>query len=233
VPLAQRAITACERTVAELTGEPVETFAKRLYPSPDASLAVARWMERYEPQCVVLVVSSVWTGYETSVYRLGTVLPGPFKRLVKQAEHVGARTAKSRALHVRAARRVVRRTVGVAPRFTPAEVIASARACIQVVVRVEDVALVVRGPETRYPGNGRPATRARLEARRVEVDAAIAESCKRLYIDYLGREIDAPETDDHLFLPDGVHLNVATNLARGEREGEVLAAAWLRIHRGG
>jgi hypothetical protein len=222
VPFPQRAVNSCERTMVEILGRPVETIAKRIVPTPDAGDVVQRWMERYQPQAVILVISAVWTGYETSAYSLGHRLPGPFTRVADGVERLGARTATSHGPALRIARRVAHGAVGIAP-FSD---------CIRLVVRHEDVAFVVRGAESRYPGDGRPATRARIEARRVEVDAAISATCRRLHIDYHGRPPDAPETDDHLFLPDGVHVHAAEIAFRGECEGAALAAAWQRIHGG-
>lgn len=232
VPPPQRAVNACERTMVEILGQPVETIAKRIVPTPDAGDVVQRWMERYQPQAVILVISAVWTGYETSAYSLGHLLPGPFTRLADGVERMGARTATNHGPALRIARRIAHGAVGVAPRYTPGEIIAAFSDCIRQVVRYEDVAFVVRGAESRYPGDGRPATRARIEARRVEVDAAISATCRRLHIDYHGRPPDGPETDDHLFLPDGVHVHAAELQFRGECEGAALAAAYQRIHSG-
>jgi hypothetical protein len=230
IPIEQRTVATCERAFTEATGLPAETIVRRIVPSADAGAVVERWMARFEPDCVVLIVSSFWMAYETSVFRLGNALPGPLQPLVGGARYLGSKTATNQSAPVRAARRMVRRGVGVASRNTPAEVAAAASDCIRQVLRQEDVTLIVRSPVTRYPGDGRPSTRARLEARRLAVDDELAALCRRLHVDYLRREPNGPETDDHLLLPDGVHAIASENVRRGEREGFALAAAWLRTH---
>ena len=181
------------------------------------------------PICVVLVISSVWCSYETAAYRMQRSWPTLLQPAGRAVQRWGGRTAASNALALRAGRLLARRFVGVSALFHPEDLLATTEACIRAILRQEDVVLVVRGPVTRYPGDGSDVTRDRLEAIRLQVDDGLALICERLHVEYIPRDPGAPERDDGIFLPDGVHCDAVEHGRRGLREGAALVAAWRRL----
>lgn len=229
IPENGRAPSVCERTFADLAEEFAETTIRRIVPTADAPGVVDRWLSRYRPDCVVLVISSVWCSYETAAYRMQSSWPPAFQPLARAVQRWGGRTASSNSIALRAGRQLSRRLVGVSARFRPDEVVDVAEACIRTIIQNEDIALIVRGPVTRYPGDGGEVARSRLEQRRREVDDGLTVVCRRLHVEYLGREPFAPEQDDDILLPDGVHCNATEHGRRGLREGRALAMVWHRL----
>ncbi|MGH2633850.1 MAG: hypothetical protein ACRDG3_10610 [Tepidiformaceae bacterium] len=230
VPEHDRAPAVCERTFSEAVGESAETAIRRIVPNLDAPEVVERWLARYEPDCVVLVISSVWCSYKTAAYRMQSTWPRPVQPLANAVQRWGGRTASSNGLVLQAGRKVARRLVGVSARFLPDDVVSVTEACIRTILRHEDIVLVVRGPVTRYPGDGSDHARLRLEKLRSQVEDGLDTACKTLHVEYLARDPKAPQRDDELFLPDGVHCNAVEHGRRGTREGAALAAAWQRVN---
>ena len=110
--------SVCERTFSEGTGEPVETVFRRIVPNPAAPGVIERWLTRYEPECVVLVVSSVWCSYETAAYRMQRSWPTLLQPAGRAVQKWGGRTAASNVLALRAGRLLARRFVGVSAIFS-------------------------------------------------------------------------------------------------------------------
>jgi hypothetical protein len=228
VPERERAISVCEREFAQAIGQPVETVLRRFDPTPAVPDVVDKFMERYEPDCVLIVLSSYWCCYETAAYRAQKAWPRPLQPLARRMERWGGRTASNSSVLLRAGRAASRRTVGVATRFEPAEVVESVQACIRRILRREEVALVVRGPSTRFPVPER--SRQRIEDRRLAVELPMKEFCRRLHIEYVPRDPARAWSDDDVLLADGIHVNGAAQTAQGVREGQAMIRAWSRIH---
>jgi hypothetical protein len=228
VPEAERAVTVCERDFAAAIGEPVETVLRRFDPSPAVPDVIERWMERYQPDCVLLVLSSYWCSYETAAYRMKRAWPRPLQPVANRVERWGGKTASQHNVALRAGRALTRRTVGVSTRYEPAEVLEAVEACIRRILRYEDVALAVRAPFTRFRVPDR--SRQRLEDRRLAVDLPMQALCARLHIEYIPRDPNRPWSDDDVLLSDGVHVNGTAQTAQGVLEGRALLNAWSRIH---
>lgn len=228
VPIAERSITVCERDFAHAIGEPVHTTQRRFVPTPTAPDVVDKFMQRYEPDCVLLVLSSYWTCFETAAYRAKKAWPRPLQPLANRVERWGGRTASKNNLVFRAGRAASRRAVGVATQFEPSEVLETVEACIRRILRYEDVTLVVRAPFTRFrvPDD----SRQRMEERRLMIDLPMQDLCRRLHVEYIPRDPARPWSDDPVLLADGVHINGEAQIAQGILEAQTFVRAWSRTH---
>ena len=228
VPEAERAITICERDFALAIGEPVETIFRRFVPTQNVPDLVDSFMQRYEPDCVFMVLGSYWCCYETAAYRAQQAWPRPLKPLAKRVEGWGYKTASKNSLLLRAGRAASRRAVGVATRFEPPQVLEVVEACIRRILRYEDVTLVVRAPFTRF--RVPESSRQRMEERRLMIDLPMQDLCRRLHVEYIPRDPTRPWSDDPVLLADGIHINGQAQIAQGILEAQFVVRAWSRTH---
>lgn len=221
-----------DRFLTEATGETVETTARVIWPQPELPELVERWLDRYQPDLVLLVVSSYWF---TSV-SLPLGLERRFGRIGRIAGRAGERLVRNERLvknpGFRVLRKGVRASLGGVTHFEPEEVNERMEACIRRIVAREDVALAVRGPRLAHVSDDSERAKKAAEARRLIVHRRMAELCRQLHIEYLGYEaglsaFDAPEQ----FQGDLVHVAADVHAEQGRLEAEAMLAAWSRVHR--
>lgn len=223
--------SVCDRTIFAATGEEVETTVRVIWPEPQLPDLIHTWLERYEPDLVLLVVSSYWftaasvpLALERRLGRAGRVLGRWGQRAVRNQ-----RLAKNGAFD--AVRQGVRKSVGGATHFSPAEVDRVMEASIRRIVAREDVALVVRGPRLPYAFDESARARAVAEERRQAVHRAVRDLCGRLHVEYVGYEQAlTPQEEPSRFEADMVHGTLEVQREQGAIEGEALVRAWQRMH---
>lgn len=227
IPDSQRAYSVAERFIAAATGEPVQTTLRPIWPDDGLPDLIDRWLDRYEPDMVLFVVSPFWMTFESTPLklqrkfgRLGTAVGGAGAR-------VGGYSRISGTKPMQWLRRGAVAAIGGEYYFTPSYISELVERCGRRVLAREDVELVVRGPLEALGHHGTAATLRRAHARRNECERRLIEVCARLHAPYVTRA--APQSDDvnrANFGGDFVHTNVDAHRERGELEGRALAAAW-------
>lgn len=99
IPEDRRAWSIAEHVFEAQTGERAETIIKIIWPGPELPGIVDGWMERYQPEIVVLHVSGLWFTYDSSLAKLDagsapSPLP-PGRRLPASISTTGSRTTRS------------------------------------------------------------------------------------------------------------------------------------------
>lgn len=221
--------TVADRILAEASGEEVETTIRVIWPDPPLPDLVDRWLDRYEPDVVLLVVSSYWFTYVSVPVRVQRNF-GPLGRPLARAGLKAAATpwiAHNRAF--RLARRATIAAIGGSTNFTLEQVVSSMEACIRRVLAREHVALAVRGPRLAYAADGTARSRRWAEERRSAVNRHMANFCEQLHVEYIDYGIgDSAIDSPGDFQGDLVHATAAVHAEQGELEGRALAAAWRK-----
>jgi hypothetical protein len=229
VPEESRSHSVAARILSEAAGEPVEVILKRAWPTPDFPSIVERWMGRYEPDAAFIHVPAYWFMYESVPLKLER----KFKRVGKPLGDAGLRAAKVPWLAgtpvFRAGRKLAQLTIGGATNFEPEQVVESVSAALRVMVRSEDLALVVRGPRNAVDFSASRRRRAWGEARRQIVERSLRELCEDLHLVYYGSETSMAGIEERTQLFDGLHSDEADHIRLGETHGALLAQAWIRV----
>lgn len=220
-----------DRLLAEAIGEPVETTARVIWPDPGLPDLIDRWIERYQPELVLLVVSSYWFTHVS----LPLAIERRFGRVGKPIARAGDRLvhkpwlAKNSAFN--AARQAARGAIGGETHFTAEQVIQSMEACVRRILAHEDVALTVRGPRIAFAPEGSEKVKRLAEERRSLVDRHMADFCRQLHIEYVAFASGVnPDAVPEEFQTDGVHVTVGVHAQQGKIEGEAMIAAWKATH---
>ncbi|MGE3076607.1 MAG: hypothetical protein AB7N24_21275 [Dehalococcoidia bacterium] len=220
-----------DRLLSEAVGEPVETTSRVIWPDPGLPDLIDKWIERYQPDLVLLVVTSYWFTHVS----LPLAIERRFGRIGKPIARTGDRLvhkpwlAKNRAFN--AARQVVRGTIGGETNFTPEQVIEAMETCVRRILSHEDVALAVRGPRIAFATEGSEKAKRVAEERRSRVDHHMAEFCRQLHIEYIAYDTGVkPDAVPEEFQTDGVHVTAAVHAQQGKIEGDAMIAAWRQVH---
>ncbi len=230
IPPESNKTAVADRLIAEATGQPVETTARTIWPDPGLPDLIEKWIDRYEPDLVFLVVSSYWFTHVS----LPLAIERRFGRVGKPIARAGDRLvhkpwlARNRAFN--AARNATRGAIGGETHFTPEQVVQSMESCVRRIVAHEEVALAVRGPRIAFATEGSAKAKRIGEERRGRVDRHMAEFCRQLHVEYI--EYDTGVTPDAArqeFQADMVHVTEVVHAEQGRIEGE----AMLRAYRGG
>jgi len=232
IPADANKSSVADRLLAEGIGEPVETTVRTIWPEPGLPALIDRWLDRYEPDEVFLIVASYWFTYVSVPVRVRRAL-GPLGAPLANA---GLKAAGKPWLAHNAAFRLARRatihTIGGSTNFTPEQVIESMEACIRTILLRENIALAVRGPRVAFSADGTEKTQRWAEARRSMVDRHMAEFCRRLHVEYIEYPTGAsPLAAPDLFQGDRVHATAAVHDEQGNLEGEALLRAWRTARR--
>ncbi len=220
-----------ERLLSEASGQPVETVVKLIWPDPALTGAVERWLERYQPDLVLLRANAFWYNHESVPLRLARLL-GPFGGPLARA---GLRTGEgwlARTALFHWLQRQNRRFHLGTYYFEPEQVLEVMEATIRTIVRHESVGLVVKvGDGGRmYLDEPRRALERRMR-RRYQVHLglrAIAEAHGAITI---GRETPVPEASaPGARQADRIHRTAAGHALFGQGEGEALIAAWRKAN---
>jgi hypothetical protein len=212
----------------------VETISRVIWPDPGLPDLVDRWVERYQPELVLLVVTSYWFTHVS----LPLAIERRFGRVGKPIARAGDRLvhkpllARNRAFN--AARQVARGTIGGETNFTPEQVIESMETCVRRVLAHENVALAVRGPRIAFATEGSTKAKRIAEERRGMVDRHMAEFCRQLHVEYIAYDTGvSPDAAQSEFQADMVHVTEAVHAEQGRIEGEAMLRAWRANRPGG
>lgn len=224
-------VSVCDRLLASATGEEVETTVRIIWPDPPLPGLIDRWLDRYEPDLVYLVVTSYWFTYRSPAVRLERVLGRTGKLLSRGGQRVAGQRWLAHNAVFRGLRRGVLAVIGGSTYFSPEQVNASMEECLRLILARENVAVAVRGPRVPFAPEGSARARRRAEERRLVVHRHVKELCARLHVPYLGWDAgvspqDAPET----FQGDFVHATEDHHAEVGELEAAVLLSAWRKLH---
>lgn len=225
-----RGYRVIEAALAQVTGEPVETIPRRIWPSDSLPDTVDRWIEKYQPDLVFLKFNNFWYSYESVPLRLRRKL-GPVGRLLGDGGLKAADTpwlANNRAF--RKLRYWAQAAIGGDTHFTVDYVAGNMEAVMRRVLRHEEVILVARGSRG---GRDRldlpPSVRARHQARRKEATERFAALCAELNVPFIRgnqfRPWDPTDRGRDMF-----HSNEKGHRSTGEFEAQALVEIWRRLH---
>jgi len=170
--------------LAAALGEPVEITAKVAWPTANLPRVAARWVSEIHPELIVFPISSFWFLYESVPVRLEREL-GLVGRFIAAGSLKAAATPwLAHNSPFQSFRRGVQRRVGGKSYFEPAQVIDVATATIRSLVREERAYLVVIGPSGGDDWATDAPSARRIEARRAQVDDAMAKLCRSLHVEY-------------------------------------------------
>lgn len=219
--------SVADRILAESSGEQVDTTIRVIWPDPSLPDLIEKWLDRYEPDALLLVVSSYWFTYVSVPVRVERTFGPLGKPLARAGLKAAATPWLAHNSGFRLARRATIAAIGGSTHFTPEQVIESMEACIRRIVAREEVALAVRGPRVAFAADGSRKTEQWAEARRTTVDHHLSALCKQLHVEYVGYEKGASILDDSdTFQGDLVHSTASAHNEQGTREGEALLRAW-------
>ena len=219
--------TLVESLFQEATGEPMETTVRVIWPDPVLPELIDKWLKRYQPDVVLLVVSSYWFTYVSAPARIQRA----FGRVGKPISDAGLKAAGTPWLAHNAAFRLLRtgtlRVIGGSTWFTVDQVNESMERCIRVTLAHEGTSLAVRGPRTPYAPSNRPKDIRESEAKRRAVHERTRDLCQRLHVPYFGWD-DArpPQQRKQDYQGDLVHGTEAEHQVLARQELELLLQAW-------
>lgn len=203
--------------LTEAMGEPVEVFARQIWPDPGLPETVERWIAREDPDVVVYQVNSFWFLYESVPLRIGRWL-GP---LGKPFVNASLRAADTPWLthngFVRTTRKWAQRHIGGDTHFTTDEVIRVSKASIRAIAKGEGRTIVVRVPSRGRSYDYGPKSNVRRQARLAQVQEELGAFSKELHLEFQsGRGADEPEVK-RTVLGDGIHSDAAGQVVQAEK----------------
>lgn len=230
IPEEARSYRVTQRFLAEATGLPVEVVPRVIWPDPGLPDLIEKWMAKYEPDLVLLIVNPYWMTFESVPLRLQR----RFGRAGAVVGNAGTKAASFPRLAYnpvfRAGRRLALKTIGGDVSFEPREVVAVVEQSARRILRQEGVGLVIRGPKNALTHHNDRRGRARGEARRLETHFALQRLAEELHAGYVGSEVPIVEPDDAGgYRGDFVHLTEREHAERGRSEGEALLEVWREI----
>ncbi len=218
--------TLCELLLAERTGETVETTSRIIWPDPVLPELIQKWMERYQPDVVLLVVSSYWFTYVSAPLRVERSLGPLGRRLAAAGQKVAGTPWIAHNAPFRLLRRATLGVIGGTTFFTPEEVNESMEACVRAIVAREGTALAVRGPRVPHAAEGTGKAVAWAEQRRRRVHFHMKQLCERVHVPYQGWDTSLPAHDRrHEFQGDLVHGSPSIHRQLAQEEAELILEA--------
>ncbi len=215
----------------EATGEDVETTIRNLWPDDGLPDLVDRWMERYQPDLVLLKVNAFWFNYLSVPLRLDRAL-GPAGKFIGRAGiRAGEMPVIARSPIFRHSQRYLLRTIGGATYFTPEQVVGSMRECAKRILSHEGVGLVIVGPHSRLNHELTRKAAAAHERRRLHVHTAMKQFCAELHVPFLGQDTLPTRAEVAAMVgADQLHLNAEAAHRGGEEEAAAFLQVWQKIH---
>ena len=227
LPPGARAWEVAERILAEASGRPVRTISKPVWPNAKLPAILERWIDEFEPDIVLICISSYWVETEVvanRIRRLGIL----GRRLESASQAAAMKPGVADSPLYLLGRRVLLRTVGGRPNFTPAELAANVESWLRVILRRESVAVAIAGTPFSPDTMATKPAQHRASRRKDELRARLGELGKRLGI-VVEMPPHAPDAfDPALRLPDRVHFNEKAHARMGEIDGRALVATWER-----
>jgi hypothetical protein len=223
---ADRSMEVCRRLLEADVGEPVELVRKVAWPTPDFPGIVEGWLERYRPDAVFFWVNTYWFTFERAARGLERRV-GPLARpIAAAADRAGDVPWLRQSRLLRYPRRLLLRSAPGEVEFEPEAVVRCCEAVIRAVVRREETALLVRGPQMPMVFRAGAAARARGEARRLVVHRALERLTAELHVDYIGVADGLAYLDDAgNWERDGYHPSLEHHRRMGEEEARLIARA--------
>jgi hypothetical protein len=221
VPPEQRAAAVTERVVRELLGEDVETVMRVFWPGPALADIVDSWLDRYEPDVVLVRTSSYWVTYESMPVRLERRVPLVGAALAKVAAEAGENKGFSYGPLGPVVKRFAARIVGGDPHFTPEEVGGYLGQMMRRVAAREGMVVVMRGPVNAFDVRNTPKSLQRSISRRNRLDSVCQQICNDLRVPF----VSAESLRANARMGDGVHTSPEGQEVTGRLEGEAIVAA--------
>jgi hypothetical protein len=207
----------------ERLGEPVEIVTKAVWPDSRLAPAVEKWIEKEQPDLVWMLLQSFWYEYMSVPKKLERKLG----RAGKKASEIGFKAAEkpriSNNIAFRTGRRLLQKTVGGDPHFTPAELYETVQAVARVSLRSEGRQFVVWGPFS-YTNYATTRRQERAHARwRTELIGRVRALADELH--FYSEAPDEPLWRTETMALHGDHFHFAAEAQRdlAAREVEVLA----------
>jgi hypothetical protein len=225
VPDDHRSPALAARALAEVSGQPVESMTREIWPNAALADVLDGWLAKHRPDVVFLWVAPYWFTFEIidRPPHLKGRLPRSLGRLAKRA-HVKRPITRQmgRIRHWY----VVRRT-GARLLFQPEEVLERMEQCIGRILAHEETTLVVRGPELPLVQFETRAGRRRAEQRRLIVHRGLEAFCQARHVTYLGVKDGLALFDrGGQLMADGIHRSASAHLELGSEEAAAMATAW-------
>lgn len=207
----------------ERLGEPVEIVSKAVWPDGRLPATVEKWIDREQPDVVWMLLQSFWYEYLSVPKKLER----KFGRAGKAASEVGFKAADkplvANNFAFRAGRRLLQKTVGGDPHFTPDALYETVEGVARVALRAEGRQFVVWGPfsYTNYGTTGRQERRqSRWRARLIARVRALSEE-----LHFFFEAPDRPywQTQGIAMHADRFHFGAEEQRGLAEREVELLA----------
>jgi hypothetical protein len=215
----------------EATGEEVETTIRNLWPDDGLPDLVDRWMDRYQPDLVLLKVNAFWFNYLSVPLRLERALGPAGKYIGRAGVRAGEIRWVARSPVFRNARRFLLRTIGGATYFTPEQVVTSMRECATRILAHEGGGLVVVGPHSRLNHELTRKAAAAHERRRLYVHNSMKQFCAELHVPFRGQDVlPGREEVAAMVGADQLHLNAEAARRGGEEEAAAFLQVWQKIH---
>lgn len=231
IPEDQRAPAVAKRRLEQATGLSFDVEVRKMWPTPDLPPRVDRWLDRYEPDIVFIIVPSYWNTWESLHRKFQRRVPLLGRLLAAAGDKASGTPWLSENSVYRALRRSDLRVLGGEPLFTSKEVSHRMEEVIRLVLAREETVVAVRGPTNPNDSTISAAGFARAERRRKLLHRSLKQLCEELHVSYVGWDeplyLDA--NADHV-VGDAIHIDTATHVAEGEQWGDVLAEAWSAAH---
>lgn len=153
----------------ERLGQPIENVTKAVWPDARLAPAVERWLEKEQPDVVWMLLQNFWYEYLSVPKKFER----KFGRAGKKVSDLGLTVADKKVISNRWAfrmgRKLLQKTVGGDPHFTPEELYQTVEEVARLTLRTEGRQFVVWGPfsytnygNTRRQERDQFAWRARL-----------------------------------------------------------------------
>ncbi|MFN0095198.1 MAG: SGNH/GDSL hydrolase family protein [Dehalococcoidia bacterium] len=211
--------------------EPVDVETRLLWPGEKCPGLVEGWVREFEPDMVYLRMGSYWITWE-SVPRM---VAGRFGGLGDQIASVGKKSARTPWLAenplYRGFRHLAVLTVGGETPFTVDGALAVLDETYRrIVAAQEDVALVVRAPNSPLNSSGTKAGARRSAKRHAAFEAGAKGLAKKYRADWMPMPAQLMKHGDPAyFVGDGIHKNEAGHRDMAIAEAKAITETWRRL----
>jgi hypothetical protein len=221
-----------ELMVAELEaflGRPIALIIKPIWPEEVLPGIVERWMEREKPDIVWLDIAAYWISYESSPKRVSRWFGRAGERAAALGERAGHNTWLAERRTFRGLRKLTQAVIGGDPPFTTEVVVERITRCARIILRDEDVLLIIEAPRGRNNMYATKAAARRGEVRRLRVHRQLRALAAELHCGYLGSDVSmlvsAPIRD---FQKDAFHMDEQGHAISAAMDFPVLRDAVLK-----
>ncbi|MCC6381983.1 MAG: hypothetical protein IT304_05705 [Dehalococcoidia bacterium] len=233
VPPDNRAPAVAAAAFERVTGQPLETVGRIIWPSAELPDIVEAWLVKYRPEIILFRTSSYWCTYESVPIRLRRRYGRAGAMAVRAAERAGESPRLPSTLPFRMGRTLATRVIGGDPHFTPEQVVEVTGAVLRRTLADETITTLVRGPVTAYNAGGGARGAARAARRIQALDSGLEELCGRLHVPYASQVGEGGVPGNRTYFgADRIHRSVQGHFETGTAEGMAMARMWLAAHTG-